>query len=91
MRVTKQLGSASGHPIQFFGCRDERPSSGGVTHCRLGVVEEIRHPRDGREVASFCRVKRGGSDLDRAPFEGCVLETNGKSGKFLKILKQKMY
>jgi hypothetical protein len=27
MQVTEQLGPASGHPIQFFGCRD-RPSSG---------------------------------------------------------------
>jgi hypothetical protein len=44
---------------------------------------------DGREVAPFCSVKRGGSDLDRAPYEHCVLETtSGNSGKFLKILKQ---
>jgi hypothetical protein len=28
MQVTKQLGSASGHPISFFGCCDKRPSSG---------------------------------------------------------------
>jgi hypothetical protein len=28
MQVTEQLGSASSHPIQFFGCHDKRPSSG---------------------------------------------------------------
>jgi hypothetical protein len=28
MQATKQLGSASGHLIQFFGCRDKRSSSG---------------------------------------------------------------
>jgi hypothetical protein len=28
MQVTKQLGSASSHSIQFFGCRNKRPSSG---------------------------------------------------------------
>jgi hypothetical protein len=38
-------------------------------------VEEIRDLREGRELASFCCVERGGSDRDRAPFEGCVLET----------------
>jgi hypothetical protein len=27
MQVTKQLGSASGHLIQFFGCREKRPSN----------------------------------------------------------------
>jgi hypothetical protein len=27
MQVTKQLGSASSHPIQFLGYRDKRPSS----------------------------------------------------------------
>jgi hypothetical protein len=26
MQVMKQLGSASGHPIQFFGCRDRSSS-----------------------------------------------------------------
>jgi hypothetical protein len=28
MQVMKQLGSASSHPIQFFGCRDKRPCNG---------------------------------------------------------------
>jgi hypothetical protein len=38
-------------------------------------VEGIQDLRGSHEVASFCCVKRGGSDLDRAPFEHCVLET----------------
>jgi hypothetical protein len=47
----------------------------GVTHCSLCIVEGIRHLRDGHEVASFCCVKHGGYDLDRVPFERCILET----------------
>jgi hypothetical protein len=46
----------------------------GLPHCSHCIAEEIQHLREGREVASFCCVKRGGSDLDHAPFERCVLE-----------------
>jgi hypothetical protein len=40
VQVTEQLGSASGHPIQFFSCR-ERPSSGEwlqSVHCRRNTT-----------------------------------------------------
>jgi hypothetical protein len=47
----------------------------GVTQCSLCIVQEIWHLCDGREVASFCCAKCGGSDLDCVPFEHCILET----------------
>jgi hypothetical protein len=47
----------------------------GVTHCSFCIVEEIRHLCNGREVASFCCVKRSRNDLDCSPFEHCILET----------------
>jgi hypothetical protein len=98
MQVTEQLGSAFGRPIRFFGCR-ERPSSGDwLTDCRLCVAKE-EHTRVGREVASFCCVKRGPNDLGHYPIwtDRAIWTlrfgkgTNGNSEKFFKILKQKIY
>jgi hypothetical protein len=96
MQVTKQLGSASGRSIQFFGCL-ERPSSG---HWLQSLHRERNTtPRVGREVAPFQCVKRGGNYLGDQPLrtDGAILMlrfgngTNGNLWKFFKILKQKMY
>jgi hypothetical protein len=92
MQVTEKLGSASGHLIQIFGCRDKRPSSGE----RLTAVSAF-----GRNMTTLRRpwgcvillcVTSWKRPRLRAIWTLCFgNRTNGNSGKFLKILKHKMY
>jgi hypothetical protein len=72
MQVTKGLGSASGHPIQFFHCRDKRPSSGEW----LTAVSASLKKYD----TSMTAVRLHHSDVWNVvevtlPFECCIFET----------------
>jgi hypothetical protein len=78
MPVTEQLGTASSHPIQFFGCR-ERPSSGDwpqSVHCGRNTTPprqlRLRH-------STVWNMGKMTLEINlyelTAPFECCVLET----------------
>jgi hypothetical protein len=98
MQVTEQLGSASGLPIQFFGCH-ERPSRGDW----LTAVSALQKKYDTPALAMRLRhlavwnVVEMTSEINlyelTVPLECCVLEMEEmeNSGTLFKVLKQKMY
>jgi hypothetical protein len=75
MQVTKQLGSASSHPIQFFGCCNKTPKSGEWLTAVSVSWKKYNNPVTAVRLCHSAVYNVVEMTLTRAPFECCILLT----------------